>query len=70
MLNNKKKLQKYFKLAAYKIFKIIYGEVKGKTSHLDNDEINLKKVKLEIAIMMFMFVIIVLIIQIGYMILL
>ena len=46
MLNNKKKLQKYFKLAAYKIFKIIYGEVKGKTSHLNNDEINLKKVKI------------------------
>ena len=46
MLNNKKKLQKYFKLATYKIFKILYGEVKGKTSHLDNDEINLQKVKI------------------------
>ena len=46
MLNSKKKLQKYFKLAAYKIFKMIYGEVKGKTSHLDNEEINLNKVKI------------------------
>ncbi len=44
MLNNKKKLQEYFKLAAYKIFKIIYGKVKEKTSHLDNDEINFHEV--------------------------
>ncbi len=47
MLNNKKKLQEYFKLAAYEIFKIIYGKVKGKTSHLDNDEINLHEVKID-----------------------
>lgn len=47
MLNNKKKLQKYFKLATYKIFKMIYGEVKSKTSHLDHKDINFKKVKIE-----------------------
>ena len=47
MLNNKKKLQKYFKLATYKIFKIIYGEIKGKISHIDNEDINLRKVKID-----------------------
>ena len=47
MLNNKKKLQKYFKIAAYKIFKMIYGEVKKKTSHLDNEDINHQKVKIK-----------------------
>ena len=46
MLNNKKKLQKYFKLATYKIFKIIYGEVKGKISHKDSEDINLRKVQI------------------------
>ena len=47
MLNNKKKLQKYFKIAAYKIFKMIYGEVKKKLSHLDNEDINHQKVKIK-----------------------
>ena len=47
MFNNKKKLQKYFKLASYKIFKLIYGEVKGKTSHIENEDIKLRKVKID-----------------------
>ncbi len=46
MLNNKKKLQTYFKSATYKIFKIIYGEVKGKISHKDSEDINLRKVQI------------------------
>ena len=41
MLNSKKKLQKYFKLTFYKIYKIIYGEIKGKISHLEDDDIKL-----------------------------
>jgi len=47
MLNIKKKLQKYFKLTFYKIYKIIYGEIKGKISHLEDDDIKLSKVKID-----------------------
>lgn len=43
----KKILQKYFKFFTYKIFKIIYGEIDGKVSHLDNREIKLEKVKID-----------------------
>ncbi len=46
MFINKKKFQKYFKWVSYKIFKIIYGDINGKTSNLDNDDINLIKVKI------------------------
>ena len=45
MLNNKKNLQKYFKSVAHKIFKIIYGNIEGKITHLDHDDISLAKVK-------------------------
>jgi len=43
MFNIKKKLQKYFKLITYNIYKLIYGDIKGKIRNVDNDDIILKK---------------------------
>ena len=47
MLNNKKILQNYFKSISYKFFKTIYGTVDGKTSHIDDEDIILTKVKID-----------------------
>ncbi len=47
MLNNRKILQNYFKSVSYKFFKTIYGSVKGKTSHLDNENIVLTETKID-----------------------
>ena len=45
MLIIKKTIQNFFKNITYKIFKILYGNITGKTSHIDNLDIDLKKVQ-------------------------
>ena len=45
MLIIKKTIQNFFKNFRYKIFKILYGNITGKTSHIDNLDIDLKKVQ-------------------------